>query len=385
MRSALKHGLGLLIRVLLRLRRLVSPGRPAKAPQKVALIADIGLGNAVMALPLLRSLRMNQPGMQITILTTPGTAAIFHLTHLADRIVLLKGSAGRRILQTAALHREGFDLCLVTFPTLSLSSELLPLWLGARENIIHDYRSIQPFFRYLTGLYAPPIALKAELHDVEQNLGLLPNGWRAVPEYPPLEITADAQDNAAALLAACGLREGEPFICMHPGGKRGAHYKRWPVDNFRALAEEIYRTYGFRTLAILGPDETELAEPLRAPALMPLVISDLEIIVAVLEKSSYFISNDSGMMHVASLLGKPQLAIWGATDPKRNRSWNAQAINVINEAATCHPCIRFVPTGKHLNCRRECIAGITVHAVLMRTATHLSAARQHPSGNLQQL
>ncbi len=381
MRKAFKHLLGALLWSVLRLRRLLCYRRASGEPQKIVLIADIGLGNAVMALPLLRSLRLNRPKVHITLLTTPGAAAMFRMAPLADRIIALQGNGWQRIRQAAALRKEDFDLCLVTFPTLLLSTELLPLWLGARGNVIHDYRPIQPYFHYLLALYEPPVVLDQSLHDVEQNLALLPPGWRSSSAYPAINITAQARDAAAAWLSEHGVPPEASFFAMHPGGKRGADYKRWPVANFRELAEELLRRYGLRTVAILGPDEADLAAELAAPSLIPLMTSDLEIIIAVLEKSRYFISNDSGIMHLASLLGRPQLALWGATDPRRNRSWNEQAVNLINESAGCRPCIRFVPTGAHQRCRLECISGITVQAVMTQLAAHIaggSEAFPHP-------
>jgi len=380
MRNAFKHLLGVVLLTLLTLRRMILGRRRADEPGKVVLLADIGLGNAVMALPLLRSLRLNRPAMEIIVLASPSAAVIFTAAGLADRVIVLKSSAIQRVRQAAALRREAIDLCLVTFPTLSMPQELLPLWLGARENRIHDYRPIQPYFHYLLPLYSVPAAIDYSLHDVEQNLTLLPAHWKIDTGYPSPAISPRSREAAAGFLKKHGATGEAGYFAMHPGGKRGADYKRWPAAQFRALAGEIFGRFGAPTVAILGPDEREMISSLEAPFLIPLVTNDLEITIAVLEKSRYFISNDSGLMHVASLLGRPQMAIWGATDPRRNRAWNPHAVNLFNESVPCWPCIRFIPTGAHRSCLRECLAGVTVTAAMGLLVQHLSQfeSGRHP-------
>jgi heptosyltransferase II len=373
MRDTIKHIAGFILLLVLRLRRLFRFSKAAAEPRKVVLLADIGLGNAVMALPFLNSLRLNRPGLHITILTTPGAAALFKASRLSDQIVILKSSPGKRILQAVLLRREAFDICFVTFPTLSLPSELLPLWLGAKENVIHDCRSIQPFFHYIIALYTALVVLDESLHDVEQNLALLPAGWRAQNGYPAIEISTRGRESAALFLKEHDLQDPPGFFAFHPGGKQGADYKRWPVQRYRALAKEINQKYAVKTVVILGPDEQDLLAELDAPFLIPLCTNDLEITIAVLEKSRYFISNDSGIMHVATLLDKPLFTIWGATDANRNGGWSNKAINIAASRISCRPCIRFVPEGTHIHCQLECIRSITAAEVFAQVNDYISS------------
>ena len=374
MRNLLKNGLGALLWLLLQIRRRLVRRVSVAEPARVVILADIGLGNAVMALPLVHSLRQARPALEITILTTPSAAVIFHGTNLADRVLLLAATPLQRLWQALRLRRQRFDLCYLTFPTLTLPSELLPLWIGARRCVTHDYRPIQPFFHFLTGLYSQMVEIDQSLHDVEQNLALLPAGWSALAAYPTLAVSERGRVEANRFLAAHGLAaSGSSFCAIHPGGKQGADYKRWPAGRYRELAGEIARRHGHATVAVLGPDEAALAAELAAPYLIPLCTNDLEIIIAVLEKSRYFISNDSGIMHVAALLGKPMLTIWGATDWRRNGSRSLLVRNVSDDSVACRPCIRFIPSGAHLRCQRECLSGISVVQVMRELGTLLAA------------
>lgn len=380
MRNLLKNALGSLLRLLLQIRRLLRRRVSASDPARVVILADIGLGNAVMALPLVNSLRRCRPDLEITILTTPSAAVIFRGTNLADRVLVLAATPLRRLWQALRLRRPRFDLCYLTFPTLTLPSELLPLWLGARSSVTHDYRPIQPFFHFLSALYTRMIAIDQSLHDVEQNLALLPASWPALAAYPPLVCSERGADRANRFLTEHGLApDGTPFCAIHPGGKQGADYKRWPPAQYRELAGEIARTWGHPTIVVLGPDEAALAAQLTAPYLIPLCTNDLEIIIAVLEKSRYFISNDSGIMHVAALLGKPMLTIWGATDWRRNGSRSPLVRNISDESVACRPCIRFIPSGAHHHCQRECLAGISVARVMQELGALLEALESPPA------
>ena len=168
------------------------------------------------------------------------------------------------------------------------------------------------------------------------------------------------------------------LYALHPGGKRGADYKRWPAQKFRQLADRL-AARGAGVVVLLGPDETELQALFQGPDLLPLSSSDLEIIIALLEKCHYFISNDSGIMHVASLVDISQYTIYGATNPRRNGAWGGRAVNIFKKDISCRPCIHFIPGGAHLGCRQECLAELSVTEVWNAISAHQEEESRHES------
>lgn len=97
---------------------------------------------------------------------------------------------------------------------------------------------------------------------------------------------------------------------IHPGS--GSTTKNWPMENYRALARSLAAT-GWHLEWIWGPAEREwLAE---AEPLPPL--QDLNSLAQRLGEAELYVGNDSGITHLASVMGAPTAAIFGPTNPLR--------------------------------------------------------------------
>jgi heptosyltransferase-2 len=79
--------------------------------------------------------------------------------------------------------------------------------------------------------------------------------------------------------------------------------------------------------------------------------------MAIIARCRVFITNDSGLMHVAAALGVPLVAIFGSTDPSRTGPLGANS-RVLYQALSCAPCLKT-------QCprNRECMEAITVEEV----------------------
>jgi len=71
-----------------------------------------------------------------------------------------------------------------------------------------------------------------------------------------------------------------------------------------------------------------------------------------------FLSNDSGLMHVAAALNIPQVPLFGSTDPQKTAPLNNRAVVIHPEHVGCTPCFkRSCPEDL------ECMKAITVEEV----------------------
>ncbi|HDD44130.1 MAG: lipopolysaccharide heptosyltransferase II, partial [Promethearchaeia archaeon] len=82
-------------------------------------------------------------------------------------------------------------------------------------------------------------------------------------------------------------------------------------------------------------------------------------VAGILSLAKAFISNDSGLMHLAAALKIPQIAIFGSTDPKKTGPLNPKAI-VLKKDLPCSPCFKRTCKYGHYKCLRN----ITVNEVL---------------------
>jgi ADP-heptose:LPS heptosyltransferase len=132
---------------------------------------------------------------------------------------------------------------------------------------------------------------------------------------PEIQIPSDVEAVAQAELAAAGLDRG-PFVAMHPGS--GSPRKNWPAEQFARVRDELMHTHGLATVVLAGPaDAAALAilhdRPSKAGPM--LVDRPLLMLAAVLRRAIAFLGNDSGVSHLAGLLGVPTLALFGPSDP----------------------------------------------------------------------
>lgn len=95
--------------------------------------------------------------------------------------------------------------------------------------------------------------------------------------------------------------EKENFVAIHPFASSAA--KRWPLRNFRAVAEKLDMPVKWTA----GPEEP-LEEAVR--------FEDLYQLACWLSTARLFIGNDSGIGHLAAAVGTPAVAIFLVTDPK---------------------------------------------------------------------
>ncbi len=108
-------------------------------------------------------------------------------------------------------------------------------------------------------------------------------------------------------------------IAIHPGS--GGRQKCWPVEKFAAVIEELWRR-GWPVLLVMGPADEEqrayLQRHLGLPAPGMLELLDNAPLLEVarrLQQCRCYLGNDSGITHLAALLGLPTIALFGPSDP----------------------------------------------------------------------
>lgn len=163
---------------------------------------------------------------------------------------------------------------------------------------------------------------------------------------------------------------GKQVLAMAPGAAYGTA-KRWPSERYAELAARCVQNWGVDILLLGSGREVPLCESIARSA-GPGTTSiagktSLRDVFAILGESRLVVCNDSGIMHAATAVQTPVVAIFGPTDWKETYPPGSQS-TLIREPVDCAPCMKRECPLKH----HVCMTAITVERVLESAGEVLS-------------
>ena len=319
------------------------------------IISPNWIGDAVMAQPLAQLLHEEDAGSPIDVLAPSWVAPVWRAMREVDTVIEapFKHGAlqlGERWKFARRLKRRGYRAAYVLPNTLKFA--LIP-WLAgiARRvgykgesrygliNVMHrdDRAAPRPMVSFYAALAGAPAP------DCPQPVQL---------PRPRLHVGDDVREKAFTEL---GVQFGRPMVAFAPGAEFGSA-KRWPTTHFAALAHAVRAEHPDAEIVLLGSAKDEdVCEEIAAQAggAKNLAgVTTLEQALAVIASADAVVSNDSGLLHVASALNRPVIALYGPTDPDHAPPFSDVAKS-ISLRLCCSPCKqRECPLG-HQNCMRH--------------------------------
>ncbi len=315
---------------------------PFREVKKVLIRSANWIGDAVMSLPAVASIRFNFPRAEIFILAKPWVAEIFQNNSLVDQVILYQspgvheGLWGMRRLVNQ-IKKEKFDLALLLQNAFEAAVISFLARIPLRAGYNTDGRSL---------LLTHPVTRDRkfkELHQTDYYLDLLQSlGCRLGPRNPELSVSEAPQKEADSLLKILGIGKSEPLVGISPGATYGPA-KQWLPEKFAELADRVTQNLGVRVLLFGSRADRKTASLVVQKARVLLGdltgLTTLAQAIALISRCRLFISNDSGLMHVAAALRVPLIAIFGSTDPKRTGP-RGENCRVVRKPVPCSPCLK---------------------------------------------
>ena len=321
--------------------------------EKILVIGPSWVGDMVMAQSLFKLLKAEQPLATLEVLAPAWTFSLLNRMPEVSRAIAMPFGHGELKLkarfQFAKTLRDHAYTQAIVLPN-SFKSALIPWfakipkrtgWLGeARYFLLNDYRRLDKA-RY-------PLM-------IDQYLALgLPEG-QSLPAIKPYPAFQSSDASEQAILQKLGIQlSGRPILALCPGGEFGPS-KRWPEEYFaqianwklmedwdvwifgsikdRLITEKIMTLTQNRCIDLSG--RTELTE----------TIDLLSLVTQVL-------TNDSGLMHIASALQKPLVALYGSTSPHFTPPLSEKA-HIAKLTLDCQPCFKRTCPLNHHACMRD--------------------------------
>ena len=301
------------------------------------------VGDVVMAMPGFDALRRNFPRSHIAVLARPWVAALFESHPGADEVIpynrgqgLFK-DLGERIRVIRLIRNRGFDLALLFQNAFEAA---LLAYLGGvplRVGYNTDGRRL---------LLSRAVIRNREIlkkHQVEYYLAILrAMDWEAPTGNPSLHVGEKEAQAVRGLLSSQGIGDGDFLVGLSAGAIFGPA-KRWPVERFAAIADRSIERWGARTV-LLGSEKDgttcmALSGAMKHEAVNFCGKTSLGEAMALIERCGLFLSNDSGLMHVAAALGVPTVAIFGSTNPVATGP-RGKWTRIVRHDLDCSPCLK---------------------------------------------
>jgi heptosyltransferase II len=327
---------------------------------KILIRAVNWLGDAVMITPAIGAIRQHFPDAEITVLANPLVSQMFSPHDCVDHVITFDRAVHRGILGrlrlALELRQHSFDIAFI-FPN-SFEGALIP-WLAGipqRAGKNSDGRRL-----LLTHSWPKELQNTAE-HQVLNYLDMLKYfGLPSRETVLSLKTTGGEDWDIARKMTAAGIGPDDFVVGINPGATYGSA-KRWYPDRFAETARELSRRWGARIVITGGPAETEMAghiEKLLDGACLNLAgKTDVRELMALIKRCNFFITNDSGPMHIAAAFDVPLVAIFGSTDHRTTSAFFDKGV-IVRRSADCAPCmLRECPTD------HRCMTAVTAGEVI---------------------
>jgi heptosyltransferase-2 len=320
------------------------------------------LGDTVMALPTLRSLRRALPGAELWCLG-PWVGTILESEPGIARRLVSPGSVAARLAQARRLQQARFDLALI-LPN-SFETALAGWFSRARWRVGYG-EGRGALLTHAVRSGTEPV------HQAAAYLRLLaPLGAEGPLTPPTLAVDAARRVEARRLLGEADLPPGDPKVGLQLGAALGPA-KLWPSERIASLAMRL-ESRGIRPILLGSPQARGLADAVQAAAPGPirsLVGRDRPaLLAALLSELDAFVAADSGPAHVAAAVGVPAVTLFGPTDPRLTAPLGPRQHALWRQPA-CGPCfLRECPID------HRCLQAIEVADVEAAVLTALAERR----------
>jgi heptosyltransferase-2 len=292
-------------------------------PFRILLRSSNWLGDAVMSVPALRAIKKGRPDAHVSVLVPEKIASMWKLIPEVDEVLSLPGKSPFTAMGLVR-RQPRFDVAILFANSLRSALEVLfvPRKVGYRgharawllNQIVRELRRPGP------------------------------------PEHHALRFLRIANDCGAEVdlngtiqltdAIASSKVKGRTVLGLCPGAEYGSA-KRWLPERFAEVAESVSNGSNAKWI-LLGTNNDKAAGDIIAAKLGDKCVNrigqtTLDELMSELRECRALLTNDTGTMHLAALLGVPVVAIFGSTEPHLTGPIGDRHV-VVRHHVECSPC-----------------------------------------------
>src|ERR1700733_7193369 len=305
--------------------------------EKILLLAFPGIGDALLATPMIELLRRAKPDAEIhAFVMFSSTREMYEADPFIDKVHhfdFLNRSKPDAIKFVRTLRRERFDISINIYPQNRREYNAIAFMVRAKKRLAIRYRRRDA--QNLSWLNTDTILEDDTLHCVEENVRLLSvlgiQHDLTESSLPKLRMNLGEtlEGFADKWMSEHSFTGDELLIGFHAGTALFKNHirRRWEPEKFAELAIRLSKELSAKVLLFGGPDDLDANEIILKKAagyIIPVESKSILDSAAVMQRLKLFVSNDSALMHIAGALELNTVAIFGPTNETYVHPWKTR-------------------------------------------------------------
>jgi ADP-heptose:LPS heptosyltransferase len=270
----------------------------------ILIVRPGAIGDALLTFPVLKALREHNAGAHITLVSNAQVLSLAQAFSIVEEVFDFQDIRWSELFSSTGIRTPSIRGLLE-------QTNLTICWMRDPDGIIEHNLRTAGVKHVVIAPGRPPEGERIHIVDYLANTVGLPDvGVQFIAPPSWGLVNTSSKDTTTT----------NQFIAIHPGS--GSAQKCWPISCFAKVIERLWQQ-NRSVLLLAGPADTgrihDLIQQLSSPPLPDMfkVLTDVPLLEVAyqLQQSKCYLGNDSGITHLAAMLGVPTIAIFGPTDP----------------------------------------------------------------------
>jgi heptosyltransferase III len=276
----------------------------------ILVIRPGAIGDALLAFPTLHALRTKYAAKRITFVSNASVLPLAQEWKVADEVADFEQTRWSEFFSTMGIRNAELRELLAAI-------DIAICWLGDPDHRVETNLRQAGVKKIILAPGRPP-----------------ENSFAHVAEYLASTVKIPAKQVRQWHPALPGVPKGGRTVAIHPGS--GGERKNWPIASFAEIIKSLWQEK-YEVLLLAGPAEEQklayLQRHLKPPAGLyrTLVNAPLLEIAQQLRQCRGYLGNDSGITHLAAMLGVPTVAIFGPASRTSNWEPLGKHVSIIQQ------------------------------------------------------
>ena len=293
------------------------------------------LGDVLLAVPAMGRLRVRYPDHETLLMARDSVSRLLLECRVIDETMALEGPASVGLFSRPALLsqelRDRLDRC-----------DLAVAWMEDQDGTLGSVFQAFGITRVvIQSPFSPGLRASHQSDRFLETLGI----EGEASSQDKIRVPQGLVQQGDAYLDSIGISRGRSLALVHPGS--GSIHKCLSSEEIVFILRLLDRK-GYTPIVLEGPADHDAVERvLNLVSRKPPVVRSLDLttLAGILAQATIYLGHDSGVTHLAALLGVRTIAVFGPTDPLR---WAPHGVHVtILRGAPCH-CVSWEAVGQCL-------------------------------------